>query len=177
MVIYSRQFVTQRLGRAVGTVQTFALDNKCNVMITSETETFGPEAFTFNIAQLLQQTVVYPLEELALRTAIALLHKWGIGRVADKLRPELRPWIGDFTDGCFGGATAGYARVTTSMADRRDGGELLEASVECGVQLQIAQGRFAARSFMQSARIPPSVIRRVLSNSLDRRKKPVGSLR
>ena len=173
MAIYSRQFVTQKLGRGVGTVQAVVLDDKYSVLITFGIATIEPEAFTFEVDQLRQPTVVYPLEELVLRTAIARLHKWGVGHVAATPRPELLPWIGDFTDARFGGTTASYAHMTTAMTDRRNGGKLLEASVECGVQLRVAQGRLAAKSFMQSALIPPSVIRRVLSNSLARRKKHI----
>ncbi len=172
MTIYSRHFLSQKFGRAVGSVRMDASDT-ASVTIASVADSVQPQQFSFSVAQFSQSAAHGSVEELALRTAIALLHRRAVAAndgAVEQLRLDTPPWIGDFTVAPFGGATAGFARATASADDRRSADEQLESCVEHGVQLRLAEGRPAARFFMQNARIPPSVIRRVLSNSLARRK-------
>lgn len=172
MTIFSRHFVSQKLGRAVGTVQLDG-SGEGTVSVNFVADGVKPQKFTFSVDQFSQRTANGSLEELVLRTAIALLHRRSPGDAdgaVDALRPETPPWIGDFSEAPFGGATSGYPRATAATGERRNGDEQLETSVEQGVQLRLSEGRPAARFFLQSARVPPSVIRRVLSNSVARRK-------
>lgn len=176
MAIYSRHFVSQKFGRAVGTVHMDASDNG-SVSISFVTDGVKAQEFTFSVDKFSHCTANGSLEELVLRTAIAFLHRRAPAATdgaVEQLRPDTPPWIGDFTAAPFGGATAGYPRASTD--DRRNGDEQLEASVERGVQLRLVEGRPAARFYLQNARVPPSVIRRVLSNSAARRKMRAGTL-
>ncbi len=177
MTTFSRHFVSQKFGRAIGTVQ---LDpsGASNVSIAFVADGVAPQTFPFSVGNFSQCSAQGSLEELVLRTAIALLHRRGCaepGAAVDELRPDTPPWIGDFTELPFGGATTGFPRATACSDERRNGDEGLEASVEHGVQLGLAEGRPAARFYLQSVRVPPSVIRRVLSNSAARRKTGVAA--
>ena len=173
MSVFTRHFVSQKFGRAVGTVQADDAGTG-TVLITFVADGIAPARFTFDADKFSERAAHGALEELVLRTAIALLQRRAPGAdTADELRPETPPWRGDLSEAPFGGATSGFARAGASMNERRNGDEQLEVSVERGVQLRLSEGRPAARFFLQCARVPPSVIRRVLSNSVARRKLPL----
>ncbi|MEJ7806434.1 MAG: hypothetical protein WKG03_11015 [Telluria sp.] len=176
MTIFSRHFVSQKFGRAVGTVHMDA-SGKGSVSIAFVADGVKPQEMTFSAAKFAACVTHGPLEELVLRTAIACLHRRApldTDGAVEELRPETPPWIGDFTAAPFGGATTGYPRAMDDHGDRRNGDEQLAASVEHGVRLRLVEGRPAARFYLQNARVPPSVIRRVLSNSVARRQVPDG---
>ena len=174
MTTFTRHFVSQKFGRAVGTVHVEPA-GKERVSIAFLADGVKPQELTFCVDRFSHCGAAGSLEELVLRTAIAFLHRHSPADTHGdtlELRPETTPWIGDFTAAPFGGATTGYPRACAN--DRRNGNEQLEASVEHGVQLRLVEGRPAARFYLQNARVPPSVIRRVLSNSAARRKMRTG---
>ncbi len=169
MALFLRHFISQKLGRATGTV---ALTEDAGIVAISITDppgtthqfTVDPTGFTEPDGQI--------SEELILRTAVAQLHRnmhTPAAEAATKLVPGLAPWIGDFTDSPPGSGTGRYQR-RLSEHERRDPDGALKLCVEQGVSLLRSRGRPEARCYLQNASVPPSVIRRVLSNSAARRK-------
>lgn len=165
---FCRHFTSQKLGRASGTVRltgphtgTVTISPECNR--TATTLAFRLTPFLMTEGEL--------DNELILRCAIAQLHRIVSNPAAEpdtELRSDLAPWIGDLTEAPAGGGTLGYQR--SAAQERRGRYGCLDMSVEQGVLLHRSKGRPAARIFLQSANVPPSVIRRVLSNSVARRK-------
>jgi hypothetical protein len=58
--------------------------------------------------------------------------------------------------------------------ERRTTGQLVEDLVECAVEMREVEGSHAARSFLRHARVPQSVIQRVLASPAQRRHTPRG---
>ena len=174
MRVFSRHFISQKFGRGTGTVQMSDADTG-TVVISADNGT-GPYEFQFSLSQFKRSWQEKFSEEILLRSAIAQLHR-ALQSPAAELPPELSsdiaPWIGDFSDVPFGGGTGGYHR-RLSEDERRQASNGLDVSVEQGVVLLQSRGRPAARNFLQNACVPPSVIRRVLSNSVSRRKACTG---
>lgn len=171
MRFFSRNFISQKFGRSTGTVQMIDADTGTVVISTDDAKT-GPYQFAFNLNKFTRSRQVQFSEENLLRTAIAQLHRNLHSHAAESLTilsSDVAPWIGDFSELPFGSATAPYQRRMTDEERRQVGGGL-ETSVEQGIVLLQSRGRPAARSFLQRACVPPSVIRRVLSNSASRRK-------
>ena len=164
---FTRHFFSRILGRAVGTVR-ISKTGQANVEIALTERNEPAWVSDFQAHQLTAEPGAQDVEELALRTAIAHLQRVATlpGEQAHPAMHGIRPWIGDFHEG---GGLPG-AGATGSYQERRAPGQLLEDMVACGVDLMQLEGRHAARSFLQHARVPPSVIRRVLSNSSHRRK-------
>lgn len=171
MRVISRHFISQKFGRGTGTVQMSDADTGAVVISTADERT-GPYEFQFSLSQFMRSWHEKFTEEIVLRCAIAQVHRTLHSpnlALPEELSPDIAPWIGDFSDVPFGGATGGYHR-RLSEDERRQAGNGLEVSVEQGVVLLQSRGRPAARNFLQNACVPPSVIRRVLSNSVSRRK-------
>ena len=171
MRAFSRHFVSQKFGRSAGTVQMTDADSGTLIITTADSSS-GPYQFQFSLSRFMTSLHDKFSEEVLLRCAIAQLHRNLQAPQAELpivLSPDIAPWIGDFSDVPFGGGTAGYHRRLSNEERRQsDGG--LEVSVEQGVVLLQSRGRPEARNFLQRACVPPSVIRRVLSNSVSRRK-------
>jgi hypothetical protein len=165
---FSRHFTSQKLGRASGTVRLTDPDTG-TVTICPEGN-ITPTTLTFRLTPfLISEGEVN--NELILRRAIAQLHRFlsnPAGEPETALRSDLAPWIGDLNEVPVGGGTLGYQR--SAAQERRELHGCLNRSVEQGVLLHQSKGRPAARIFLQSENVPPSVIRRVLSNSVARRK-------
>jgi hypothetical protein len=110
------------------------------------------------------------LDELIVRAALTRAHREAGHPHAPpgdmSLSPDTAPWIGDFTAEFNKSQSCGNAGVG---ADLRSANPEMEAIVESGVEIQRVAGRRAAASVLQSANVPPSVIRRILSNSTQRR--------
>ena len=129
-----------------------------------------PTTLTFRLTSVLMNEGEVN-SELILRRAIAQVHRFLSNAAAEPetaLRLDLAPWIGDLNEVPVGGGTLGYQR--SAAQERRILRGCLDTSVEQGVLLHQSKGRPAARIFLQSENVPPSVIRRVLSNSVARRK-------
>lgn len=175
MRFFSRDFISQKLGRSTGTVQMIDADTG-TVVISTEDDQTGPYQFEFSLSIFTRSRQQQFSEENLLRTAIAQLHRNLQSHAAEcstVLSSEIAPWIGDFSDVPFGSTSAIYQRRMTDE-ERRRPSDGLEISVEQGVVLLQSRGRPAARTFLQSACVPPAVIRRVLSNSASRRKASAG---
>lgn len=175
MRVFSRHFISQKFGRSTGTVQMSDADTGTVVIFTADNGT-TPYEFHFSLSQFMRSWQEKFSEELLLRSAIAQVHRTLQSPTLEmpaELSPEIAPWIGDFSEVPFGGGTGGYHRRLTED-ERRQASNGLDVSVEQGVVLLQSRGRLAARNFLQKACVPPSVIRRVLSNSVSRRKACTG---
>ncbi len=169
MPLFTRHFVSQKFGRAVGNVQLDGGGN-AQVEIALLEKEVAPWTCQFSEHDLGAAAPRYGVQEAALRIAIANLHHCLVKECdpADTVSVTMRPWIGDFKEHGRGSGPLG-TRGATVAAERRKPGDHLEELVSCGVEMVQLEGRYAARSFLQYAHVPPSVIRRVLSNSTQRR--------
>lgn len=174
MVIYVQHFVSQRLGRGVGTVNYEDLDRGRVHIALSEPDVHHLD-YDFKVADFAGR---YPVngcfDQTILRVAIGQAHrdlrKSGAAGAAQRLSLGVLPWLGDLSDAPYGGGTVGFLRRTGFMDERRHGNQPLEASVDTALQMRKAEGRRAARCYLEQASVPESIIRRVLSHSAQRRK-------
>ncbi len=166
---FTRHFVSQKLGRAIGNVQLDDTGRALVEIVLLEKDT-DPWTCQFSEQELGEAAVRYGVHESALRIAIANLHHCLVKRCDDPhaVSASIRPWIGDFKEYGLDSGPLG-TRGATVASERRKHGDHLEELVACGVEMVQLEGRYAARSFLQYAHVPPSVIRRVLSNSTQRR--------
>lgn len=169
-----RYFVSQKFGRAAGTVFMDA-DRKGVVEIAFLESTTAPRQFRFSIETCQHLSDGCDFHESMLRGAISRLHreakhKQDFCSVVD-LSPGDVMWIGDFTIEPFSGGTLGSRMPTPGTAERRCEGAALSLVVDAGARIGESQGRQAGRMYLECAGVPPSVIRRVLSGSRAKRKK------
>lgn len=168
---FTRHFFSQKLGRAIGTVHIDAT-GKASVEITFADNTAPDWRQKFCLEHSPDVPLEYGMEELALRIAVANLHRQAVKSADGESEPfslGIRPWIGDFTAGP-GGNSSLAAGGTTPQYERRERGHASEQVVASGIALLSEAGLQEARSFLRYAKVPPSVIRRVLSKSRHRRK-------
>ena len=170
MAVFLRHFISQKLGRASATVE---FTEGAGTVVIATTEPPGSvHRFDFEPAGFARPHDGDISEELVVRTAVAQLHRnlqTPSVEAPTTLVPGIAPWIGDFTDSPSGSGTGGYQR-RLSEQERRNPNGALNLCVEQGVSLLRSRGRPEARCYLQNASVPPSVIRRVLSNSVARRK-------
>ena len=169
MHIFTRKFHATKLGRAVGTVN-MQDPSYADVEILALQNPIPPQRFRFPLAELVTVNSAHDIRELALRIAIAncqiaVDHTGG----EHTTLCTTRPWIGDLS-AAGSDALIDGDRVSASAADRRHEDGALGELVDRGLKMRLSEGRFAARQFLQRANVPPSVIRRVLSNTTRRRK-------
>ena len=174
MASYIQHFVSQHLGRGVGKVE-FDAQGKGVATLDFPQLSMDGLAYSFVADEVLRR---YPgqsaLEPLVLRLAIGQaqrdFRKGGIAPGPQELAPGVAPWLGDFADGPFGGATVGYLRRGGVTDERRQGNHRLEAKVDQGLFMRKKEGRRAARCYLELASVPEAIIRRVLSHTAQRRK-------
>lgn len=167
---FVKHFISKKYGRASAGL---SLDTPTKGVVTIQFDAPGLRAQRYRFA-LQAFADVYPdastLTETILRIAIAQAHRdEPVAEHELPLLPNVRPWVGDFTDCPLGAGTAGYRRRSASTEERRQANGRLTACVELGLQMRQSLGRERVRSFLQGERVPPSVIRRVLSNAASRR--------
>ena len=174
MVIYVQHFVSQRLGRGIGTVDY--TDGECGRVHIELTE---PDVhhldYDFKVADFAGHCPDQAaFDQTVLRIAIAQAHrdlrKPAGTDGAQRLSTGVLPWLGDLGAAPYGGGTVGFLRRTGFMDERRQGNQPLEASVDTALQMRKVEGRRAARCYLEQASVPESIIRRVLSHSAQRRK-------
>jgi hypothetical protein len=161
----SKNFMSQKFGRLVGHVRPLSTQHG-SVVIESPENPGSPRQFDYSSDSLAIDFSSPETAEVILRTAIAHLHRgaqFDADGVRETLTLGLRPWIGDLCDVEPAGDTDHDVR------ERRKAGHPATDLVESGVQLQERQGKSAARSFLEDWKLPPSVIRRVLSSTKPRR--------
>jgi hypothetical protein len=171
---FTRFFVSQRFGLAVATVQ-MANAFLGLVWIRSKTGSPGLLMYDFDPKEFCATLPLNDtLAELILRCAIAQTHraasKGDSLDQAKKLIPCAAPWLGDFHSDAGGNMAAQINLRSRWAPDRRKGNSLIERSIAAAIRMRFSEGRDAARSVLQSARVPPSVIRRVLTNAVHRRR-------
>ena len=175
MARYLQHFVSQHLGRGIGNV---VVDEQGDGIVElAFSDPARRYALAFSVPELAAR---HPgktrIEALALRLAIGQLHRDlrkpapVPGSAPQRLVAGVAPWLGDFADGPFVGGTVGYLRRNGVMQERRTGNDPLEACVEHGLLKRKSEGRRAARGFLELARVPEAIIRRVLSHTAQRRK-------
>lgn len=168
---FTRHFFSQKLGRAVGNVHINET-GQASVEIKFADDVTPDWRHEFHLEHSPDVPGLYSQEELALRIAVANLHRQAVKSAngeAEPLALGIRPWIGDFTEGP-GGNSSLAAGGSTPLHERREQGHASEEVVASGIALLSQGGLQAARSFLRYAKVPPSVIRRVLSKSRHRRK-------
>lgn len=169
-------FMSQKLGR--GTASVTDLDStRTLVMLAFHGASVA--SYQFEVDRKAFQAY-YPnaaeIDELIVRVAITRIHRdashvAGI-KTGERLSPLLAPWVGDFThpDAARARMPSSTRRVNDNL--RVDDGQM-ETLVERALHVHRTQGRLAAVALMRAAKVPPSVIRRVLSHSIYRRKSGV----
>lgn len=167
---FVKHFISKKYGRARAGL---SLDTPADGVVAIEFDAPGITAQRYRFA-LQAFADIHPdpstLMETIVRTAIAHAHRDEPEAEQElPLLPNVRPWVGDFTDCPPGAGTAGYRRRSASTEERRQANGRLTACVELGLQMRQSLGRERVRSFLQGERVPPSVIRRVLSNAASRR--------
>lgn len=171
MILFTKYFFSQKLGRASGTVQIND-DRSATVEITFTEGNEPTWRCELELHRLCSAPEKQGLEELALRIAIANLYRH-VTR-PPSAEPELislniRPWIGDFRESACDSGSLAVGGVNPAQ-ERRDSEQSVEELVASGIEMVSLNGVHAARSFLRYASVPPSVIRRVLSKSTHRRK-------
>ena len=167
---FTRHFFSQKLGRAIGTVHIDET-GQAKVEIKFADNTAPDWRHEFRLEHSPDGLLEYSMEELALRIAVANLHRQAVKSADGEPEPlslGIRPWIGDFNEGP-GGNSSLAAGGTVPVHERRERGHASEEVVAFGIALLSEAGLQAARSFLRYAKVPPSVIRRVLSKSRHRR--------
>jgi hypothetical protein len=166
MHTFSKNFMSQKFGRLVGHVRPTSTQTGSVIIERVESDA-PPRIFVYSSDTLAIDFSTTEAGETILRTAIAHLHRgarFDTDGISETLTLGLRPWIGDLCDVAPGG------EIDEDVRERRKAGHPATDLVESGVQLQARQGKSAARSFLEDGRLPPSVIRRVLSSTKPRRK-------
>jgi hypothetical protein len=172
MSLYRRHFISQKFNRAVGTVKQDQPD-QFFVKIVFMSDVLAPREFKWSAGFTLSAHEHGTVEELVLRSAIAQLHKNFDDFPPDQvhlLRADITPWIGDFSEEVSAAGTVGFKTRGALQSDRRCGDEALQNLIATAVSMRATDGRLAARNFLSKASVPPSVIRRVLSNTATRRR-------
>ncbi len=174
MVITIQHFVSQRLGRGVGRV---------------ERQTGGQGSVQLDLAESATPILRYrfaredfenrcpegsALDDYVLRVAIGQAHrdlrKHDTSPGERPLSTAVLPWLGDLAAAPFGSGTVGFLRRNGFVDERRLGNASLEISVDQALLMRKAEGREAARCYLEQASVPDSIIRRVLSHTAQRRK-------
>lgn len=171
---FTRFFVSQRFGLSVATVQ---MANAFLGLVWIRIKT-GPPGLLMYMFDPKEFCATFPLNdtlaELILRCAIAQTHRAASkGETLYQARPLLpcsTPWLGDFHSDPDADMAPQINLRPRNAPDRRKGNSLIERSIATAIRMRFIEGRDAARSILQSARVPPSVIRRVLTNAQHRRR-------
>ena len=168
---FEQHFLSQKYGRAKGSVQHKESGNG-SVTIEFSDPGIKPVVFLYrgeDVDSAAQGSSKW-LEHI-LRSAIYRLHRLPppLPEEPVVLKRGTPPWIGDFCADAAGESTLAYRQWSGSAERRRkDLGQ--QEEVERGVEIGATSGRYVARFYLLEAGIPPSVIRRVLSNSRERRR-------
>lgn len=165
-----QHFVSKKYGRASITL-SFDVPPGALVTIAFAAPGIAAQQFRADVAAFTRHCCdAAVLPETIARSAIARLHKGDVERdPALPLLPEVRPWLGDFSAGPPTAGTATYRRRSAATEERRQADGSVSACVELALQMRQSEGRERVRSFLLGERVPPSVIRRVLSNAASRR--------
>jgi hypothetical protein len=159
MIQFTRHFVSQRLGRTVGSVRM--LDESRGVVHIDATAEL-PLAVQLNFCSRefgVTGQLPEAVAELILRNAIAHVHRETQKRSGSEVPRELRrgtsPWLGDW--------------CTPPDMERRQCDEVMERAVAEGIRRFERDGKVAARAYLRDVQVPMSIIRRVLFTTRFRR--------